>query len=294
MSPLLAQASNEGLRNTIDALARTPISIIVYIVAVCTALRLILYAVTHNIEPHKRNFGYHVARFSNEAMDAVVYALIFVFLLIRPFGVQAFTIPTGSMIPTLMINDYIVANKAVYRYSDPKVGDIVVFKPPERALMPDQKGRDVDYIKRVQGVAGDVVEIRNNILYRNGKVAPDPHKRYTVPDGQGVTFLSEQQVEPMDFKLVKYNDEYWPLIIKGDLVNADNHTANEFRVNDRATMDMLRELPAVPIPKNHILVMGDNRNGSFDSRGWGLVERWRVIGRAEFIWFPFSRWGVTR
>jgi signal peptidase I len=296
----LAQAQNEGFRNTIDTLARTPISIIVYIVAACTVIRVILTSVSANVPEHKRTFGYGFARFTNEALDAIVYALIFVFLLIRPFGVQAFTIPTGSMVPTLMINDYIVANKAVYRYSEPKVRDIVVFKPPPWALVGEQTGRDVDYIKRVQGMPGDIVELRQNILYRykkgeTPKPVPDPDKHYTESTGPNqFAEIPESHAEPMDFKLVRYKGEYWPLVIHGNTVNGTSETAEKYKVRDQALMDELRELPPEPIPDGYFLVMGDNRNGSFDSRGWGLVERWRLIGRSEFIWFPFGRWRGTR
>lgn len=168
---MLAQVETVGVRSTIDQLARTPISVIVWIALGATLIRLLLWAATRNVEPHKRGAGYGFARFTNEFLDAIVYALVFVFLLIRPFGIQAFTIPSGSMAQTLRINDYIVANKAVYRYSEPSVGDIVVFKPPAKGLPAHQEGQDIDYIKRVQGVPGDVVEIRDGKMFRNGKQA---------------------------------------------------------------------------------------------------------------------------
>jgi signal peptidase I len=294
---LLAQVETTGgVRNTIDQLARTPISIIVYISAVATALRLVLHWFTKDVPPHQRGSGFGVAKFFNEALDAVVYALVFVFLLIRPFGIQAFTIPTGSMWPTLKINDYIVANKAVYRYSDPQVGDIIVFKPPQHGLYPNQAGLDIDYIKRVQGVPGDVIEIKANVLYRNGKPVKEPYVHYTRSVGDSdFKVVPPSEVESYDFKLVEYRGEIWPVLYNAESVNSWGITMPEqFRADSLEVMEALRNAPPAAVPKGYLLVMGDNRNNSFDGRFWGVFERSRVIGRAEFIWFPVTRWGTTR
>src|SRR5471032_2203691 len=125
----LAQAQAGGTRELIDQLARTPISKIVILVAVLTVLRVGLTYWLNQKNRRKSQPG----RFVSELLDAFIYAGVFVFMLIRPFGVQAFVIPSGSMWPQLHVNDFIVANKAVYRYSDPKRDDIVVFHPPSTA-----------------------------------------------------------------------------------------------------------------------------------------------------------------
>jgi signal peptidase I len=299
--PLLAQATSEpGADSFIDRLARTPLSQVFYFVAACTAVRLALYFYLKNVPPHLRSGSYGGAKFLNEALDAVIYAGVFVFMLIRPFGVQAFKIPSGSMVQTLQINDYIVANKAIYRYTEPKVGDIVVFRPPKRAVIgdhPEQIDSDgqvnVDYIKRLQGTPGDVVEVRNNILYRNGKAIEEPYKAFT----RQVSPTAFENIEPdrmPDFKLVNDNGRYIPLMILGDEVNASGWTAQEYRVSDPQEMARLKALPPAAIPPRFFLMMGDNRNNSFDGRAWGLVPRDDIIGRSEVVWFPFSRWGKTR
>jgi signal peptidase I len=285
--PILAQeAPSGGWTDVIDNLARTPLSKVIIFVAICSAIRLALAPLLARVAPHKRAGAYTFARVVNEAMDAIVYAGVFVFLLIRPFCIQAFKIPSGSMLDTLQINDFIVANKAIYRYSDPHVGDIVVFRPPLRATQPDQRDEDgevkVDFIKRCVGVAGDVIEIKSGVLYRNNQPQTEP-------------FIKERP--QFDFKLVNYNGQYWPLTISGSAVNSTRDhfpTAPDYGVEDYKKMEYLRELPASPIPKGYFLMMGDNRNNSFDSRGWGLVPKEDIIGRSEFIWMPFNRWRRTR
>ncbi|MFY9233415.1 MAG: signal peptidase I [Fimbriimonadaceae bacterium] len=296
MWQLIAQAQPQGVQNTIDTLARTPISLIVYIAGIATLLRLVLFSYTKAVPTHQRGTGWNIARIANEALDAIVYALVFVFLLIRPFGIQAFTIPTGSMVPTLKINDYIVANKAVYRYSEPVVGDIVVFKPPARGLPDYQKGQDVDYIKRLQGVGGDVVEIKDYVLYRNGKAIAEPYVHYTRQTGNSSEFVDIPKTDAprWDFKLVKHKGEYWPVLYNENSLNDFGTVPPEYVAADPNEQEQLRAAQPAAIPPGFFLMIGDNRNNSFDGRFWGLVERKSIIGRAEFIWFPFSRWGSVR
>lgn len=319
MLELLAQASPSRWEVVIDNLARTPLSQVVWFVAICTVLRLGLHPLIVRTDPHRRRFGFALARFLNEALDAIVYAAVVVFLVIRPFGIQAFRIPSESMLDTLLVNDFIVANKAVYRYTDPKAGDIVVFRPPVRACKPEQIDPDgqpsVDFIKRCIGVPGDVIEIRAGTLYRNGKPVTEPYRK--TPNDY-------------DFKIVRYEGEradwkgdYIPVMFgfsglpnyqvnglaKEFAVGAgvDEHamfanepyatrwkTESELTPEDRRTITELSNLPPAPIPPGHYLMMGDNRGGSFDGRGWGLVRREDIIGRSEFIWLPIGRWGSTR
>lgn len=276
----------------IDKLARTPLSQVVYFVAACTLVRLAIFPFLSKSKPHQRGGGYTFARIVNESLDAIVYAGVFVFLLIRPFCIQAFKIPTGSMLNTLQINDFIVANKAIYRYSDPKHGDIVVFKPPEIAKDPGQG--DVDFIKRCIGIPGDVVEIKGGMLYRNGTMVPEPYVFHLDYTGRPIPEMERAEYQ-RDFKLVEYRGRIWPLTIAGDLVNGElGRTREEFFVNDADQMRELLALPPAKIPPGYYLFMGDNRYNSSDGRAWGLVPRQDIIGRSEFVWFPPGRWGSTR
>jgi signal peptidase I len=339
--PLLAQHDHGpgGLQETIDKLARTPLSQIVIFVGICTIVRVALYGYLRSTVPHRRHGVYRVAKFFNEAMDAIVYAGVFVFMLIRPFAVQAFLIPSGSMLQTLYVNDFIVANKAIYRYTEPKIGDIVVFKPPERALQSNQK--DVDFIKRCVGLPGDLVQVIDGKLWRNGKPIDEPYLSRSpnvIPgddasaNGHPTESGSDVKMD-LDWKLVHYEGtaqpklkgQYIPVQIRrGDVGEGPRvnygHTAicQEFGVGvspdsskdyswatdwtpadslsakDWEFAHELENAPPARIPKGFVLMMGDNRNNSYDGRAWGLVPREDVIGRSEFIWLPIGRWRITR
>jgi signal peptidase I len=301
----LAQAtsSGENLRNTIDSLARTPLSEVLIFVAVLTVIRLAVAPMLKNTPAHLRSGAFGMFKFANEALDAIIYAAVFVFMIIRPFGVQTFLIPSGSMVNTLLVNDFIVANKAVYRYSEPKHGDIVVFRPPTRAIIdPKQIGADgepkVDYIKRLIGEPGDLIEIKDGKLFRNSKPEVEKYVNYTYSrdGGQTFQFLPEDRAEmesQYSWKLVEYKSGVLPLMIRGEYINTPELTAPEY-VLDPSEAAELSKKPAVKVPPGYFLMMGDNRNNSFDGRMWGLVPRDAIVGRSEAIWLPFSRWRITR
>lgn len=286
MFPYLAQVSSGGgLQETVDTLARTPLSKVVIFVVVCSLVRLVLHPMLVNTEVHRRNGAFQLGKIVNELFDAIIYAGVFVFMLIRPFVVQTFNIPTGSMLETIQLNDYIIANKAIYRFSDPKPGDVVVFRPPYRGLTPDLKasGREVDYIKRCIGTPGDLIEIKDGFLYRNNEKINEPYFTRFLPGYDRMSF---------DFKLVNYKNEVWPVMMQGALTNAPGiPVAEEFQVLSTEEMDILRSQPAIKIPEGHYLMVGDNREESFDGRGWGLVNRDAIIGKAMFIWLPLNRFG---
>lgn len=185
-----------------------------------------------------------------EYAEAIIMALLLA-LFIRTFIVQAFKIPSGSMIPTLQIGDHILVNKLAYGirvplwghylvdFKKPQPGDVVVFVFPE--------DRSKDFIKRVIGVAGDVVEIRGKKVYINGQPVRDPHAHFEGEDGAqgGANFF--------------VRDDYGPRTV----------------------------------PENHIFVMGDNRDRSYDSRFWGFVDLDDVRGKAFLIYWSWDgndRW----
>jgi len=308
---LLAQEPTpSGYQLFIDNLAKTPLSHIVYLVIVLTVVRVALFPMLMKTAPHLRGPAYQLGKFFNEALDAVIYAGVFVFLIIRPFGVQAFLIPSGSMWPTLYVDDFIVANKAIYRYTDPKRGDVAVFEPPVEAAYANQLNPDgtvnVDLIKRLIGVPGDVIEVRDGVLYRNGKVADDPTRHYSTSTDQ----VNFQEMSPDDvrdygwpsFKFINWKGQVIPLNYidhlggntSRDAVVMDKlmyQVADKYVLNSEADQKAAEAAPAVPIPPGYYFFMGDNRNNSFDGRGWGMVKRSQIIGRAEFIWLPFSRIG---
>ena len=182
-----------------------------------------------------------------EYAEAIGMALLLA-LFIRTFIVQAFKIPSGSMIPTLQIGDHILVNKLAYgvripvvghyamQFAKPKRGDVVVFIFPE--------DRTKDFIKRVIGVAGDKVEIRNKKIFINDQPIDDPHAYFEGDDPSGGGQIK---------------DDYGPKTV----------------------------------PENHIFVMGDNRDKSYDSRFWGYVDLDDVKGKAFLIYWSWDggdRW----
>lgn len=320
---LLAQAqAGGGTRELVDSLARTPLSKVVTFVVVLTVLRVVLFPFLQKTAVHKRSIGYAGGRFINEMLDAFIYAGVFVFMLIRPFGVQAFLIPSGSMWPTLYVNDFIVANKAIYRYSDPKVNDIVVFRPPATARLSEdqldaQGEMKLDFIKRCIGTPGDLIEMKQGVLYRNGQKVDETYKAFSEctddptagGECQNFRMLSadqKKQLTMVSFKFVKYNGHLIPLNYDEFDANSPDphrnflepygpyHVATEFQIADLEEEKKAEALPAEKIPPGMYLMMGDNRNNSFDGRGWGLVPREWIIGRSEFTWFPLTRMHLTR
>ncbi|MDX2064115.1 MAG: signal peptidase I [Fimbriimonadaceae bacterium] len=317
LGDLIAQSAST--RDTIDAIARTPLSQIVAVAVVLTALRAALAPVMERTPAHRRTGLFAVARFFNEGIDAIVYALVFVFLLIRPYVLQAFVIPSGSMWPALYVNDLIVLNKAIYRFTKPKAGDIVVFRPNRHALSPRDMHPDgeakIDYIKRCIGVPGDLIEIRNGELYRNGTKVDEWYRNYSTCNDpnpaacENFSAMSKEEVArrtPANFKLVEKNGQINPVNwtefdVNSQLAMSRNvseglpyNIAPDFAVVTPEEGERLKRMPAVKIPAGHYLFMGDNRNYSFDGRAWGIVPEKNIVGKAEAIWWPPRRWQLTR
>lgn len=179
-------------------------------------------------------------------------------------------IPTGSMIPTIKIGEFIFVNMFAYDWhipftrmslikrSDPKTGDIVVFEYP---LDPDK-----DYIKRVVGVPGDIVEVVNDRIIINGK----PVEMKPAEDRSILEDLTPKY-EPAQQSLYK------------ETLGEATHYAMYDNLKD------VGDFGPITVPENAIFVMGDNRDDSADSRFWGFVPREKVLGKAGFIWFSFNK-----
>jgi signal peptidase I len=211
---------------------------------------------------------------------ASFFPVILVVFVVRSFVVEPFKIPSGSMVPTLLVGDFILVNKYDYGIRLPilntKVtdghplqrGDIVVFRYP--------KDESVDYIKRVIGLPGDVVSYQDKKLTINGKPVPEtPLPDYFDDERIGYAKQFDEDLDGRKNRIL--NNPAVPPFIVG---------AEDFPYRDNCQYDARGVTCKVP-PGNYFM-MGDNRDNSADSRYWGFVPDNNVVGRAFFIWMNFS------
>lgn len=209
-----------------------------------------------------------------ETVKVIIQALILA-AIIRTVFVQPFTIPSGSMMPTLLVGDYIFVNKFAYGYSkyslpfspdlfegrifgsEPKRGDVVVFRFPPNP--------SVDYIKRCIGLPGDHIQMKDGVLYVNGKAIPKQ------PDGK---FNSDYARDPR---------QNIP-VFKETLPNGKSYDTLD-EIPD-SLGDNTREFI---VPPGHYFMMGDNRDNSADSRfDVGFVPAENLVGRASVVFFSLD------
>jgi len=192
------------------------------------------------------------------------FPIILAVLVIRSFIGEPFRIPSGSMLPTLHVGDFILVNKFSYgvrlpvlntkilETGEPERGDVVVFRYP--------KNPSVDYIKRVVGLPGDKVGYFNKTIYINGEKISQKEQEKT-DDMLGII--------PMESEL------------RSEKLGEHEH---------KLLIDPSRQLPEgeTIVPEGHYFVMGDNRDNSNDSRFWGAVPEANFVGQAFFIWMSWD------
>lgn len=202
-------------------------------------------------------------------------------------GVRTVRVPSPAMSNTYGIGDILAVNLHAYRFSNPRHDDVIVFIPPSFALFPGQNS--VQFISRIVGLPGDVVEIRNGKLHRNGREVEDKFAHFLVPTD--IQARSNRQARPeeielqeREFRLVRYQGDYWPLLIANGRPNAEyGRTAQKFMPESAEAEAELLRLQPVAIPEGHYIVMGDNRLNAYDSRSWGLVPNASIIGRVDRV-----------
>jgi signal peptidase I len=211
---------------------------------------------------------------------AGLFPVIVVVFLLRSFLFEPFKIPSGSMIPTLLVNDLILVNKFYYGVRlpvinlkildnhSPQRGDVMVFRyPPKPSL---------DYIKRVVGIPGDEVAYLNKQLTINGKPLP----KTPLPDffdADALRYAKQFQEVNGNKTYRLLNDDERPAFVAG----ADDFA---FRENCRYSSEGV----VCKVPEGHYFMMGDNRDNSLDSRYWGFVPEANIVGKAFFIWMHFG------
>ena len=201
-------------------------------------------------------------------------------LTFRSFLFEPFNIPSGSMIPTLKVGDYLFVSKFSYGYSrysfpfgiipfngrvlasEPERGDVVVFRQP--------RNESVAFIKRVVGLPGDEIAVRRGVLHINGT----PVTRRHSEEGTATDGIS-----------VRKFDEYVETLPEG----------SEHRIREMTDAGILDNTPVFVVPEGHFFMMGDNRDNSNDSRtgSVGMVPSENLIGKAQFLFFSHNgsaRW----
>jgi signal peptidase I len=218
---------------------------------------------------------------------ASFFPVLLVVFLLRSFVAEPFKIPSSSMRPTLEVGDFILVNKFVYGLrlpiaetkvlpvSDPKRGDVVVFRYP---VNPSQ-----DFIKRVVGVGGDVVAYQDKKLTVNGQ--PVPQQR----DGT-YSYLENLRFETLDRAVETADGGEGP---RSYTIGASPQAAPVYPQNvrpfpGRENCDYNDRGFTCKVPAGHYFMMGDNRDNSDDSRYWGFVPDDHIRGKAFFIWFNWD------
>ena len=196
-----------------------------------------------------------------EWLKSGLYALT-LFLILRLFLIQTFVITSGSMENTLLVGDMLVVNRAaigsripftdirIPGLSEPRRGDVLVFDPHHEENM--------TLVKRLVGMPGDTLEMRDRVLYLNGEAQDEPYVVTSrLPDDSDRIMLWQRE-----YLVGGSRDDYRP-------------TRNTWG--------------PIAIPPGHYFMLGDNRDSSLDSRYWGLLEGWRFQGRAVAIYFSYNR-----
>lgn len=202
-----------------------------------------------------------------------IFPVLFIVLVLRSFVYEPFQIPSGSMIPTLEVGDFILVNKYTYglrlpvigtkvvSMNEPQRGDVMVFKEPMNP--------NVNFIKRVVGMPGDKVVYRHKTLFVNEKEVPK-------------AFVAELQNE----------NEFEPRLGRALIYRIYEETLNGVTHQIRQDLDLNNPLPQTEwtVPEEQYFMIGDNRDRSNDSRYWGFVPEANIVGKAVYIWMHWPSW----
>lgn len=233
----------------------------------------------------------------SDLLESVLIAVVLVFLLLRPFVIQSFFIPSGSMHPTLWEGDHILVNKLIYRLRPPQHGEVVVFRAPPAAA-PDEK----DFIKRLIGLPGDRIEVREGFIQLGSGPRALLYTHSEIRDVLSLRRAVDAQFESGLKPLRLTGDAIWlgaRKITKTEFAQAAGYPRRAVHIepgkvfrNGRMLLecyiaeDSTYKWGPRTVPPGHYLVLGDNRNQSHDGRVWGWLPCDRVVGRADAVFWP--------
>lgn len=217
------------------------------------------------------------------------FPVILIVFGLRSFLVEPFKIPSGSMMPTLLIGDFILVNKYTYGIrlpvinqkiiplNNPQRGDVMVFRYPEDP--------GLDYIKRVIGTPGDVIEYREKRLTVNGQPVPTRQISTYSYVGNGLNYVTamvyDERLNGKGHEMMTEpgKPDFFPPQVT-DFPHRENCSYNADGIGFKCT-----------VPAGQYFMMGDNRDASNDSRYWGFVPDRNIVGKAFFIWMNFDNFG---
>lgn len=231
-------------------------------------------------------------------------------LIIQRFYLGNFMVPTGSMKPTIMPKDRLFGNMVSYKFREPKREEIVVFKEPLE--------NKVLYTKRLMGLSGEEVQIKNNHLYVNGKkietreytpLGELGNGKWIVPKkGDKLTIVPKENYKKIYSNLNVNIEEIQKMLTKDSSRVKEILPEVKFFINNQKTgmiLDFIHEDKVlekllngekieIEIKDNYYLVLGDNTNGSYDSRMWGFVKKSRIRGKAIIRFWPITKLGILK
>lgn len=267
-----------------ERIATLPLPTVVFLLGALTIGRLFL-----------RALRLRLFLFLSELLESAMLAVAMVFLLLRPFVVQTYHIPSGSMQPTLLERDHILVDKLLYRIRAPRHGDIVVFRAPH-----DADRNEAEFIKRLIGLPGDTIEVYpgyvevdgihyshneiRGILSTGGSAERDESPIPALHLSPDAIFLGNKRISPQEFALRAGHRDEVVKIHPGRVVRNGKTLLEDYVAEDPEYI-----FPPTKIPPGCYFVLGDNRNQSHDSHEWGVFSADRLIGRAEAVFWPISR-----
>ena len=212
------------------------------------------------------------------------FPVILIVFLLRSFLVEPFKIPSGSMIPTLQVGDFIVVNKFTYgirlpiigtklvEINNPQRGDVMVFHYPENPSL--------DYIKRVVGLPDDTIVYRNKELWVNGVLQEQQKEGDYNYVETALNFVHTER------RKEKLGGKVHDILANPDAPSYHMGSVAEFPLRENCMYSM--EQISCKVPAGHYFMLGDNRDNSRDSRYWGFVPDNMVVGKAFMIWMNFG------
>jgi signal peptidase I len=202
----------------------------------------------------------------------------------RQFVAEARFIPSGSMEPTLQVDDRLIVDKVSYRLSNPKRGDIVVFDPTDALLAQNYKEA---FIKRIIGLPGDKVTVVNDKVTINGQPLSENYPSWS--HAKEMAEIYDRKREERRKKLEECKKKQGSNSEQGCLSELSDKTDTQLWQNGK--VENSGGSWEGTVPANQYLVLGDHRSGSLDGRAWGYVPRDRIVGKAMVRFWPLNRLG---